>query len=59
MQKIVKYTQYSPHFHIKNVLFLISLSSTSIFRDAINYCNLSTDYPCVQIDKCTGFYAPV
>ena len=35
MRKIVKYTQYSPHFRIKNALFLISLSNTSIFRDAL------------------------
>ena len=35
MQKIVKYNQYSPHFRIRNALFLISLSGTSIFRDAL------------------------
>ncbi|HBS25627.1 MAG TPA: hypothetical protein DD827_00630 [Gammaproteobacteria bacterium] len=53
MRKIVKYNQYSPHLCLwmdgisqgarmavrlrKNALFLISLSSTSIFRDALKF----------------------
>ena len=43
MRKFVEYTQYSPYFRIKNALFLISLSSTSIFRDALKWRITQTD----------------